>query len=77
MLAVDNETSNLAERYMSVQSYFDGGKQFNRCNATGLRLQNGPHGLKTILKVYHLKSVLNVKFFTGANLILQQKKEHT
>ena len=48
---IDNETSNLAECYMSIRSCFDGGKQYNRiqsgafehhCYAAGLRVQHGP-----------------------------------
>ena len=48
---ITNQTSNLAEYYMSIRCYFDGGKQFNRiqrgsfegrCYAAGLRVQNGP-----------------------------------
>ena len=47
---ISNETSNLAECYMSIRSCFDGGKQYNRiqkgsfehrCYAAGLRIQNG------------------------------------
>ena len=47
---VSNETSNLAECYMSVRCNFDGGKQYNRvqggafqhrCNAAGLQVQHG------------------------------------
>ena len=47
---IDNETSNLAECFMSIH-VFDGGKQFNRiqsgvfegrCYATGLRVQVSP-----------------------------------
>ena len=47
---VDNQTSNLAECYMGLRSYFDGGKVYNRvqsgsfegrCYATGLRYQAG------------------------------------
>ena len=46
-----NQTSNLAECYMSIRCCFDGGKQYNRiqsgsferrCYAAGLRVQNGP-----------------------------------
>ena len=48
---IANETSNLAECYMSIRSNFDGGKYFNRiqsgsfearCYAAGLRFQDGP-----------------------------------
>ena len=48
---IDNETSNLAECYMSIRSVFDGGKQFNRIQsgafegqgyAAGLRVQVSP-----------------------------------
>ena len=48
---IDNETSNLAECYMSIRTCFDGGKQYNRiqsgafehrCYAAGLRVQHGP-----------------------------------
>ena len=48
---ITNQTSNLAEYYMSIRCYFDGGKQFNRiqcgsfedrCYAAVLRVQNGP-----------------------------------
>ena len=48
---IQNETSNLAECYMSIRSCFDGGKQYNRiqkgsfehrCYGAGLRVQNGP-----------------------------------
>ena len=48
---VDNQTSNLAECYMGMRSYFDGGKVYNRvqsgsfegqCYAAGLRFQEGP-----------------------------------
>ena len=47
---ISNETSNLAECYMSIRTCFDGGKQYNRiqkgsfehrCYAAGLRVQNG------------------------------------
>ena len=47
---ITNQTSNLAEYYMSIQCCFDGGKQYNRiqrgsfqarCYAAGLRVQNG------------------------------------
>ena len=57
---IDNETSNLAECYMSIRTCFDGGKQFNRiqsgsfenhCYAAGLRIQNGPQWLgETLLE---------------------------
>ena len=49
---VDNQTSNLAECYMGLRTYFDGGKVYNRvqsgsfegrCYAAGLRFQEGPH----------------------------------
>ena len=49
--SISNETSNLAECYMSVRCYFDGSKQYNRvqggafqhrCNAAGLQIQHGP-----------------------------------
>ena len=48
---IDNETSNLAECYMSIRCQYDGGKQFNhiqsgsfetRCLAAGMRMQDGP-----------------------------------
>jgi len=48
---VENQTSNLAECYMGLRSYFDGGKVYNRvqsgsfqgrCYAAGLRFQEGP-----------------------------------
>ena len=48
---VDNQTSNLAECYMGLRFYFDGGKVYNRvhsgsfegqCYAAGLRFQEGP-----------------------------------
>ena len=48
---IENETSNLAECYMSIRSVFDGGKQYNRvqsgsfegrCCAAGMRVQVGP-----------------------------------
>jgi len=48
---ITNETSNLAECYMSIRSIFDGGKQYNRvqsgsfegrCYAAGMRVQAGP-----------------------------------
>lgn len=47
---VDNQTNNLAECYMGMRSYFDGGKVYNRvqsgsfegrCYAAGLRFQEG------------------------------------
>ena len=46
----NNVTSNLAETYIDIRTYFDGGKLFNRvqsgsfearCYAAGLRFQNG------------------------------------
>jgi len=48
---VENQTSNLAECYMGLRSYFDGGKVYNRvqsgsfqgrCYAAGLRFQEEP-----------------------------------
>ena len=48
---IENETSNLAECYMSILSVFDGSKQYNRvqsgsfegrCYAVGMRVQAGP-----------------------------------
>ena len=48
---IDNETSNLAECYMSIRCRYDGGKQMNRiqsgsfemrCFAAGMRMQDGP-----------------------------------
>lgn len=48
---VGNETSNLAECYMSICSVFDGGNQYDcvqsgafegRCYAAGMRVQAGP-----------------------------------
>ena len=48
---VGNESSNVAECYMSIRSVFDGGKQYNRvqsgafegrCYAAGIRVQVGP-----------------------------------
>ena len=48
---IANQTSNLAECYMSIRCLFDGGKYFNRiqrgsfqhrCNAAGLAVQHGP-----------------------------------
>ena len=48
---ITNQTSNLAECYMSIRCCFDGGKQYNRvqrgsfearCYGAGLRVQNGP-----------------------------------
>ena len=47
---ISNQTSNLAECFMSIRCCFDGGKQYNRiqkgsfqyrCCAAGLRVQNG------------------------------------
>ena len=47
---ITNQTSNLAEYYMSIRCCFDGGKQYNRiqkgsfearCYAASLRVQNG------------------------------------
>ena len=47
---INNVTSNLAETYMGIQTYFDGGKLFScvrsgsfevRCYAAGLRFQDG------------------------------------
>ena len=47
---INNVTSNLAETYMGIRTYFDGGKLYNRvqsgsfearCYAAGLRFQNG------------------------------------
>ena len=47
---ITNQTSNLAECFMSIRCVFDGGKQYNRiqkgsfehrCHAAGLRVQNG------------------------------------
>ena len=44
---IDNETSNLAECYMSIRCQYDGGKQFNRiqsgafktrCLTAGMRM---------------------------------------
>ena len=49
---VSNQTSNLAESYMSIRCMMDGGKQFNRvqsgsfqhpCTAAGLATQHGPN----------------------------------
>ena len=49
---IDNQTSNLAESYMGIRTYFDGGKIFNRvqsgsfesrCYAAGLKYQKGSH----------------------------------
>ena len=54
-----NQTSNLAESYMSFWCMMDGGKQFNRvqsgsfhhrCNATGLATQHGPNWIMSIWK---------------------------
>ena len=51
---IDNETSNLAELYMGIRTYFDGGKVYNRvqsgsfesrCYSAGLRFQQGPEWL--------------------------------
>ena len=48
---IANQTSNIAECYMSIRCLFDGGKYFNRvqrgsfqhrCNAAGLAIQHGP-----------------------------------
>ena len=48
---ISNQTSNLAECYMSIRCHFDGGKQYNRiqcgafqhrCAAAGLAIQHGP-----------------------------------
>ena len=48
---ITNQTSNLAESYMSIRCIMDGGKQFNRiqsgsyehrCAAAGLATQHGP-----------------------------------
>ena len=48
---MDNQTNNLAECYMGMRLYFDGGKVYNRvqsgsfegrCYAAGLRFQEGP-----------------------------------
>ena len=48
---ISNETSNLAESYMSIRCCFDGGKQYNciqsgafqyRCHGAGLQVQHGP-----------------------------------
>ena len=48
---ITNQTSNLAESYMSIRSIMDGGKQFNRiqtgsfehrCATAGLATQHGP-----------------------------------
>ena len=47
---ITNQISDLAEYYMSIRCYFDGGKQYNRiqrgsfearCYAAGLRVQSG------------------------------------
>ena len=58
---IDNETSNLAECYMSICTCCDGGKQINRiqsgsfehrCYAAGLRVQNGSQWLgQTLSKI--------------------------
>ena len=58
---IDNETSNLAECYMSIGTCFDGGKQINRiqsgsfehrCYAAGLRVQNDSQWLgQTLSKI--------------------------
>ena len=57
---IDNETSNLAECYMSIRACFDGGKQYNRiqsgafehrCYSAGLRMQNGPRWLGDTLQL--------------------------
>ena len=49
---ISNQTSNLAEKYMSIRCVMDGGKQFNRiqsgsfehhCTAAGLAKQHGPN----------------------------------
>ena len=49
---ISNQTSNLAENYMSIRCVMDGGKQFNRiqsgsfehrCTAAGLATQHGPN----------------------------------
>ena len=54
---IDNETSNLAECYMSIRSNYDGGKYFNRiqsgsfeakCYAAGLRCQDGPSWILSV-----------------------------
>ena len=56
---VDNQTNNLAELYMGLRCYFDGGKVHKcvqsgsfagRCYAAGLRYQEGPIGLLTLTK---------------------------
>lgn len=48
---ISNETSNLAEIYMSIRCCFDGGKQYNciqsgafqyRFHGAGLQVQHGP-----------------------------------
>ena len=48
---IGNQTSNLAESYMGIRTYFDGGKVFNRvqsgsfesrCYAAALKFQEGP-----------------------------------
>ena len=56
---IGNQTSNLAEAYMGIRTYFDEGKVFNRiqsgsfesrCYAAGLKFQEGPHW---ITHAYH------------------------
>ena len=56
---VDNQTNNLAEFYMRLRCYFDGGNVHKcvqsgsfagRCYAAGLRYQEGPIGLLTLTK---------------------------
>ena len=56
---IGNQTSNLAEAYMGIRTYFDGGKVFNRiqsgsfesrCYAAGLKFQERPHW---ITHAYH------------------------
>lgn len=56
---IENQTSNLAELYMGIRTYFDGGKIYNRvqsgsfetrCYAAGLRYQEGPEWIANTLE---------------------------
>ena len=58
---IDNQTSNLAEAYMGLKTYFDGGKIYNRiqsgsfqsrCFAAGLKFQKGPQWINHVYVEY-------------------------
>ena len=81
----DNQTSNLAEAYMGLRTYFDGGKIYNsiqsgsfqsRCFAAGLKFQKGPQWINHVYVEYSGHAPLQPLLDIANTIKDQQEKEN-